>query len=229
MTPGEAFVVECWYWNPMRWSLESLQEHLLIGSTLVEGSTLSEADAAAVLAGRTISGHPIHEVRELLNYQLAVRWLVQELEKVPFLSVDLILNFHQRLFAGFDTPKGVFKAHRNFTFRSDGSKLAYFPPHEVPEAVRQWVEDFNSVPSVTPAKDAALLYARFQQIHPFDDGNGRMGRVLIAYWLHWKFRKTFVFYASDKTEHLEAIEATDGDHHEPLIHFFETRLRDEGA
>ncbi len=40
----------------MRWSLKDLEEWLLIGSTLVEGSTLSEQDARDVLAGRTVSG-----------------------------------------------------------------------------------------------------------------------------------------------------------------------------
>src|SRR4051812_9132059 len=106
----------------MVWSLESLEQHLLIGSTLVEGSTLSEAEAAAVLSGRTVSGHPIQEVRELLNYRSAVQWLLEKLNNVPFLSVDLLLGFHQRLLTGLGPPAGVFKAHRNFTFRSDGSK-----------------------------------------------------------------------------------------------------------
>src|SRR5207249_885995 len=88
------------YRGGMRWSLESLEKHLLIGSTLVEGSTLSEEDAEHVLAGRTISGHPIHELRELLNYRAAVEWLMKELLVSPFLSVDLVLGFHRRLFAG---------------------------------------------------------------------------------------------------------------------------------
>jgi Fic family protein len=105
----------------MRWSVEALEKPLLIGSALVEGSTLSEADAEAVLAGRTVSGHPVHELRELLNYRAAVEWLLRELAAVPFLSVDLILGFHRRLFVGFPVQGGAFKNHRNFTFRVDGS------------------------------------------------------------------------------------------------------------
>jgi hypothetical protein len=48
----------------MTWDLETLQEHLLIGSTLVEGSTLTADEASQVLAGRTVSGHPLAEMRE---------------------------------------------------------------------------------------------------------------------------------------------------------------------
>ncbi len=70
----------------MRWSLASLEKHLLIGSTLVEGSTLSEDEAASVLAGRTVSGHPVQEIRELLNYRAAVQWVMGELEATPFVS-----------------------------------------------------------------------------------------------------------------------------------------------
>lgn len=45
----------------MSFRLEDLEERLLIGSTLVEGSTLTEQEARDVLAGRTVSGHPIRE------------------------------------------------------------------------------------------------------------------------------------------------------------------------
>ena len=213
----------------MRWSLESLEKHLLIGSTLVEGSTLTEDDAARVLAGRTVSGHPIEEIRELLNYKAAVEWLMKELEAVPFLSVDLMLGFHRRLFAGINAPAGAFKAHRNFTFRSDGSKHLYLPPHQTEEAVRRWVVDLNATAQASPEEGAAHLYGSFQAIHPFDDGNGRVGRVMIGYWLHWKFQKAFAFYAKDKLDHLRAIEATDGGDYRPLILFFQQRLGDERA
>lgn len=66
----------------MRWSLKDLEEWLLIGSTLVEGSTLSEQEARDVLAGRTVSGHPAHEARELINYRSATAWLLEQVEQV---------------------------------------------------------------------------------------------------------------------------------------------------
>ena len=70
----------------MSWTLADFEQSLLIGSTLVEGSTLTEAEARKVLAGRTLSGHPVSEIRELLNYRAVFEWLRDELVKSPYLS-----------------------------------------------------------------------------------------------------------------------------------------------
>jgi Fic family protein len=163
----------------VRWSLKDLEEWLLIGSTLVEGSTLSEAEARAVLAGRTVSGHPVSEARELLNYRAGTAWLIEQLERSPWLSQDLVLGFHQRLLDGLSDEAGRFKSRQNYMLRSDGVRHEYLHPARVAEAIRAWLERFN-MPSERPGADAASLSAEFQRIHPFADGNGRIGRVLWA-------------------------------------------------
>ncbi len=213
------------------WSLRELEDHLLIGSTLVEGSTLSEVEAREVLAGRTISGHGINEHRELTNYRAAVGWLVEQLAASPFLSLDLILGVHARLFQGLRDDGGRWKTHQNFTLRTDGTRHDYLHPTLVEGAMLAWVDEANghlaTRLAVAPASGAAGLYAGFQQIHPFADGNGRIGRVLVAYWLHWRHARSFRFYANDKLEHLEAIEATDGGDVLALEAFFARRLHAE--
>jgi Fic family protein len=206
----------------VRWSLEDLEEWLLIGSTLVEGSTLSEAEARAVLAGQTVSGHPVSEARELLNYRAGTAWLMKQLELSPWLSQDLVLGFHQRLLDGLSDEAGRFKSRQNYTVRSDGMRYEYLHPARVKEGVQAWIEKFNE-PSDLAAPRAAALYAEFQQIHPFADGNGRIGRLLLAYWLHWKHQLSFRFVATDRLEHLRAIEATDRGDHALLTAFLERR------
>jgi Fic family protein len=211
----------------VRWSLKDLEEWLLIGSTLVEGSTLSEEEARAVLAGRTVSGHPVREARELLNYRAGTAWLMEQFERSPWLSQDLLLGFHQRLLDGLSDEAGRFKSRQNYTLRSDGVRHDYLHPARVAEAVRSWLESFNA-PAGDAGAGAASLYAEFQQIHPFADGNGRIGRLLIAYWLHWKHELAFRFVAADRLEHLRAIEATDGGDHRLLTEFIERRtIREE--
>lgn len=205
-------------------SLADLEEHLLIGSTLVEGSTLSEAEARDVLAGKTVSGHRVEEARELICYRAATVWLLGELERSPYLSVDLVLGFHARLMAGAAVPGGTFKAYANYTLRTDGQRYDYVAPSLVEAAMREWLDAFNAEPR-DPYDGAAALYARFQHIHPFDDGNGRVGRLLIAYWLAYKHGLTFRFYAADKLEHLRAIEQTDLGQHSALVQFFRDRTR----
>jgi Fic family protein len=209
------------------WSLEDLEERLLIGSTLVEGSTLSEEQARQVLQGRTVAGHPVRETRELVNYHAATGWLLERLSESPYISLDLVLEYHARLLQGLSDEAGAFKAHPNFTVRSNGNRHAYLHPAQVTDAMQQWVDDFNHGDAGEPSRRAAALYARLQGIHPFDDGNGRIGRVLLAYWLHWKHRLAFRFHATDKLDHLRAIEATDDGDLEPLERFIAARVAPE--
>ncbi len=118
----------------IRWSLEDLEEWLLIGSTLVEGSTLSEQDARDVLAGLTVSGHPVIEARELLNYRAGTAWLMEQLERSPYVSQDLVRDFHRRLLDGLADDAGHFKTRQNYVLRSDGSRHDYLRPGPVAEA-----------------------------------------------------------------------------------------------
>ncbi len=216
----------------MKWTLQNLQEHLLIGSTLVEGSTLSEKESREVLTGKTVAGHPLSEVRELLNYRAAVEWLLGQLEKSPYLSQDLILLFHARLFVGFAGDHGRFKSTQNFTYRSDGSRFDYEAPARVESALRKWLERFHEAPADAvrqktgeAAALAAALYYEFERIHPFEDGNGRIGRILISYWLHWKAGRFFAFRLKDKISHLSALEAANGGDLERLTRFFKERIQ----
>jgi Fic family protein len=212
----------------MSWKLEDLEQTLLIGSTLVEGSTLSEAEARQVLAGRTVQGHPITEIRELLNYRAAVEWLMSQLTQAPYLSRDLVLGFHQRLFVGFPGEHGRWKTHQNYTYLSNGNRFDYAHPSLVEKEMREWTERFNSQsPDGAATEDAARLYHEFQCIHPFDDGNGRIGRILIAYWLHWKAKLSLKFQLKDKAEHLAALERADAGDLTPLTRFFKKRTTQE--
>ena len=210
----------------MSWKLAELEQQLLIGSTLIEGSTLSEAEAKDLLSGRTVSGHLIEDARDLLNYRAAVEWFIGQLERSPFLSVDLIQTFHRRLFQGRHGEFGSWKTHVNFTFLSDGTKHAYLDPHQVDPAMNTWVQKFNHGSAVSPETGATEHYFSFEQIHPFDDGNGRIGRVLIAYWLHWKWGNGFKLFVSDKIAHLEALEKAQRGDMSDLVAFFLKRLID---
>jgi len=209
----------------MSWNLKDLQESLLIGSTLVEGSTLTEKEAREILAGRTVQGHPVSEAREILNYRATVDWILGELEVAPYLSQDLVLAFHSRLFQGFQGEHGRWKSSRNFTFLSDGSRFDYESPAKVEPLMRKWLDRFNQSKEAPNREIGADLYYEFQCIHPFEDGNGRIGRLLIAYWFHWKLKLNFTFHLNDKVEHLRALEtATRGDR-SALYGFFKKKLK----
>lgn len=205
------------------WNLKQLEESLLIGSTLVEGSTLTEAEARQVLAGRTIVGHSVTEFRELTNYRAAVNWLAKQLEASPYLSRDLLLGFHRILMQGLSDDGGTFKTHANFSYRSSGERHEYVAPAHVDTSLTRWLTCFNRDEKKAAIKYAANLYYDFEQIHPFADGNGRIGRLLVAFWLHHHASLRFFFYAKDRIAHLQALEAANEGNLEPLVTFFRER------
>lgn len=208
--------------------MKILEEHLLIGSTLIEGSTLNEAEARAVLAGRTVSGHSVRELRELIDYRRAVEWLGRQLLVMPYLSHDLLLGFHRILMTG-DDEAGRYKSSSNHTFRLDGRRHDFLPPERVRASVDAWLSAFNQFSPASPAEEpfaaAGRLYFDFEHTHPFADGNGRIGRVLLAYWLAHCSDLAFCFYARDKSAHLRAMQAADDGDFAPLTDFIREHCR----
>ncbi len=210
----------------MSLNLKYLEQKLLIGSTLVEGSTLTESEAKKILTGKTIQGHPVSEIRELLNYRTATEWFLKQVSQTPYLTKDLLLNFHGKLFQGFLGSYGHWKIHENYTYLSDGSRHDYLHPSKVEITIKKWINDFNNElkKENSPSEKGAMLYYGFEQIHPFEDGNGRIGRILIAYWLYWKTKQYFCFYLKDKVEHIQALQAANKEDLKPLIRFLKKRI-----
>jgi Fic family protein len=206
---------------------KGLEASLLIGSTLVEGSTLSEGQAKQVLQGQTITGHPVHEHRELLNYQHAVQWIVRELQKTPYLSEDLIFRFHERLFMGFSVIAGRYKTHKNYCLTETGQKHWYADPSIVALKMKEWIQHFNLSIKRKPllAKKCATLYNDFEQIHPFEDGNGRIGRIFIAIYAYFHFTVRFTFFAKDRLRHLRVMQSANKGDIRALTLFIQERLK----
>jgi Fic family protein len=207
----------------VRYALAELEEHLLIGSTLVEGSTLSEQSAREVLQGKTVSGHPVAEIREIQNYRTATEWFLRERVQSVYVSEADLFGLHARLFIGFDVPMGRYKVARNFTFQSGGSRLDYASPEKVPELMFDWIGNYNALPSGNIAAIAESYYA-FQKVHPFTDGNGCLGRLFLSYALFLRANVFFRFYLADLQPHLDALWAANQGTSEPLIGFIEQRV-----
>ena len=133
-----------------------------------------------------------HDVKEVVNYIKALNHGLERLEKIP-MSIRVIKEIHEILLKGArgsEKTPGEFRKSQNWIGPTGCAlKTASFippPPYEAKEAMGD-LELFMHRKSKLPILiRCALLHYQFETIHPFLDGNGRAGRLLITFFLCWK-------------------------------------------
>ena len=123
--------------------------------------------------------------------------------------------------------KGEYKQQPNNPRRSDGSKHEYCPPELVideMEQLMQWYAQYNR-DSMPPEILAAWFHHRFTQIHPFQDGNGRVARTLATFVFLKSGLFPLVIRSSDRETYISALEEADQGNLASLVNFFVTRQR----
>lgn len=158
--------------------LEKITTSLTYHSNGTEGSTMTEKDVAAVIfENQTLRGRTAVEQREAINHQTALYFLLDELtsENDFKITPDLIKATHLRLMNGIISDAGYYR-NQNVRIRGAFVSLANFI--KIPELVSRWC---NMVDEETEDKIGLLArsHAEFEKIHPFSDGNGRTGRLML--------------------------------------------------
>lgn len=159
-------------------------------SSQIEGTQASLEDIFEFESGVKVSN--IGDVEEVVNYIKALNHGIQRLKDLP-MSLRLVRELHSILLhqtRGQEKTPGEFKRSQNW-IGSGGSTLqdAVFvpPPADVSlEAMgdlERYMHDDSSMPDLIKC---ALIHYQFETIHPFLDGNGRVGRLLITLYLFWK-------------------------------------------
>ncbi len=140
----------------------------------IEGSTLTEPQTAAILFDNVALPHKtLVEHLEVKNHQAAFQHL---LGVVPErINEELILKLHAMLMNGIQPDAGRYRRH--------GVRIlgAYVPTAnflKVPILVKHLIQEMDGNPEDVLSR-TSRFHSRFEQIHPFSDGNGRMGRLLI--------------------------------------------------
>lgn len=133
----------------------------------------------------------LRDIREVINYIHAMNFGIEHLQKGD-LDLALINESHKTLIAGTrgsDKKPGKYKDKQNFLGTPGGTIFQASlipPPPEKIEQLMQDLEKFIHEKDKLPVLiKIALIHAQFETIHPYLDGNGRMGRLLITYYLYW--------------------------------------------
>lgn len=157
-------------------------------SSQIEGTQSSLQDII-VAEAKILSPSRSQDDNEVLNYIRAMDYGLERLSEIP-LSIRLIREIHEKLLQGgrgSNLTPGDLRTSQNWIGPA-GCTLneATFvppPPHEVPQTLTD-LENFLHSDSVLPLLiKIGLIHAQFETIHPFLDGNGRIGRLLITFLL----------------------------------------------
>src|SRR5271165_6037309 len=157
-------------------------------SSQIEGTQSSLSDLL-LFENEEAPGVPIQDVVEVSNYVAALNHGLQRMREGFPLSLRLIREIHEVLLSkgrGSHAQPGEFRKSQNWIGGSRPGNAAYVPPP--PEYVMDCLGDLesflheeeNSLPLLIRA---GLVHAQFETIHPFLDGNGRVGRLLITFML----------------------------------------------
>jgi Fic family protein len=191
--------------------------HLFIGpflrreavlSSRIEGTQTDIADLYAYEAGQlSLPGlspqKPESDMREVLNYVRALEYGLERVNTLP-VSLRLIRELHERLMKGVRgehaTP-GEFRRRQNWIGRPNCAveDADFVPPpvYEMSEALDAFEKYLHQDNDYPPLVRLALIHYQFEVIHPFIDGNGRIGRLLLSLLLvNWKLLPLPLLYLS---------------------------------
>ena len=164
-------------------------------SSRIEGTTASLRDfnLHEAIGGAVKGASEVQRLPEVINYANALDEALREIQ-VPGKHVDLdtMLAAHRTLMSGVrgsETSPGQFRSGQNWIIRRTGSdvEIQYTPPPAdmVPKLLDNLVEFMQSDEHPwSPLVQCAVAHYQFEAIHPFFDGNGRVGRLLIPLMLH---------------------------------------------
>jgi Fic family protein len=169
-------------------------------SSQIEGTQSTLDD---VLAFEIDPGRPSlpQDIKEVVNYVGAMDYGLKRLDSLP-LSLRLLREIHARLMEGTrggNKSPGEFRKSQNWIGGRTLADAAFVPPpdHEMRAALGNLERFLHDSNGLDPLIVCALAHAQFETIHPFLDGNGRIGRLLIAFLLcHEKVLQRPVLYLS---------------------------------
>ena len=180
--------------NP-RLVLAPLTRREALLSSRIEGSqsTLNEVLRFEEDDGAAARGEQRDDLSEIRNYIAALNLGAATLAERPF-SLHILKELHARLL-GAGSVRGQTKNPGNFRARQNWigvpgmlqEQATFVPPDpvRVPELMEKWARFYHAdQPDILV--QAAVLHAQFELIHPFEDGNGRLGRLIIPLFLHEK-------------------------------------------
>ena len=145
-------------------------------SNSIEGSKLTELDTAAILFDNVaLPDKSLTEQLEVKNHQTALNYLFDYISKGGAISEAMVLKLHAILMNGVRPDAGIYRRHAVRIVGVNLPTANYMSvPKLMPRVMARVIEKTKDIITLS-----AGVHSRFEQIHPFSDGNGRVGRLLM--------------------------------------------------
>jgi Fic family protein len=193
--------------------VESVFVRYVQGTTAIEGNTISPQEVKELLEHDiSPSGKRVSEVYEILNF-VRLRDFLKTYE--GDVSEKLIKNMHAILMENLMRTPGDYRQ-----VQVGIEKVDYEPPPAllVPDLMKELISWYRANAKKThPFELATLLHTRFELIHPFTDGNGRVGRALMNFILERGGYPTIYLGLSHRKDYLDAIKPADDGDYRPIV------------
>ncbi|MFD1872448.1 Fic family protein [Hymenobacter bucti] len=207
-------------------------------SNAIEGNSLTLGETRSLLLhGLTAAGKPIRDHLDIKGHNAAVFALEDFVRDQYPLTEQFIREMHQLLLGEpYHTPAqtaggqptrklivpGRYKTSPNNVLTATGEMFYFASPEETPGRMTDlidWYRAEEAAPTMHPVALAAEFHYRFVRIHPFDDGNGRMSRLLMNLILLRHGYPMTVIQAADRNRYLAALAEADAGEPEPFLRF----------
>lgn len=190
---------------------ESIKKEILIDLSIsftyntnaIEGSTITLHETEDIIKRKISPNKPLRDVQETINHS---KTFFKAINEKSWLSSDMLLRWHKEVFS--DTKQDIAGRFRDYLVRVGNYRAPDW------QEVNKLMEEFfgwlkKNKKKVHAVELAARAHYKFEKIHPFGDGNGRIGRLIIAYMLRkgnyplliieYKKRKSY-YHALSKSE-----------------------------
>ena len=207
-------------------SLHNFRILFAYNSSKIENESVTYHDTREIFDnGRTLNftGDP-RTLFELGNQKLCYEFLKHKIAASEPVTVQLVLEIHAALTGGtYDERRfvergerpGAFKKHDYVTGRMEVGSM----PEDVSRDVNALLDEIGMQTNGNILKAAAYFHLCFEYIHPFADGNGRVGRTLLNYFLMIRDHPPIIIYDEDKSAYYAALEAYDAN--EDILSMYE--------
>ena len=215
-------------------SLRLFQENQILAthySTSIEGNPLSPQDVTNVVLGDHIP--TTKSEKEVKNYFGILNRLSNQARQNVQISTELTEKFHGQLMDGLEEKSkwglrdgGVFIGHKEDKEMVVKHNPPYHTKKEIIDALSELYKWLISEKEIHPLLKAGILHHQFAYIHPFFDGNGRIGRVLTTYYLllqHYEVSKYFIlddYYDIDRHLYSDSLHTADGGDKTAWLEYF---------